>query len=99
MKDFLSNTYLQITLRLIVGGVFIYSSLNRNQELNTVVVITKSTVSLAKGRMAKAIVTTNTRKSLMEENSVIKSATRSRTSPLAQARNPFAKAEGKIITK
>ena len=29
MKEFLSNTYLQITLRLIVGGVFIYSSIGK----------------------------------------------------------------------
>lgn len=29
MKDFLSNTYLQIALRLIVGGVFIYSSIGK----------------------------------------------------------------------
>jgi len=29
MKEFLSNTYLQIALRLIVGGVFIYSSIGK----------------------------------------------------------------------
>ncbi len=29
MREFLSNTYLQITLRVIVGGVFIYSSIGK----------------------------------------------------------------------
>jgi len=29
MKDFFSNTYLQITLRVIVGGIFIYSSIGK----------------------------------------------------------------------
>jgi uncharacterized membrane protein YphA (DoxX/SURF4 family) len=29
MKDFFSNTYLQITLRVIVGGVFVYSSIGK----------------------------------------------------------------------
>ena len=29
MKEFLSNTYLQIALRLIVGGIFIYSSIGK----------------------------------------------------------------------
>ncbi|MFC2092814.1 MauE/DoxX family redox-associated membrane protein [Bacteroidota bacterium] len=29
MKEFLSNTYLQIVFRLIVGGVFIYSSIGK----------------------------------------------------------------------
>lgn len=29
MKEFLSNTYLQIAFRLIVGGVFIYSSIGK----------------------------------------------------------------------
>ncbi len=29
MKDFLSNKYLQIAFRLIVGGVFIYSSIGK----------------------------------------------------------------------
>jgi len=29
MKDFLSNTYLQITLRVIVGGVFVYSAIGK----------------------------------------------------------------------
>ena len=29
MKEFLSNTYLQIALRLIVGGIFVYSSIGK----------------------------------------------------------------------
>lgn len=29
MKEFLSNTYLQIALRVIIGGVFVYSSIGK----------------------------------------------------------------------